>query len=196
MGEVKELLIATTNVGKVAEFKELFRGKGIKIKSLLDYPSPVEVDETEDTLEGNAILKAETIMKLYGLPTILDDSGFFVDALGGFPGVHSARFTGIHRNYDDQNKQVLKLMVGKANRSAYYKTVIAYAEPSGSIKTFDGSMELEVAETESEVAGFSYDSIVKYNGCYVSELPLIEKSRVSSRAGAVKSLLSYLEKKG
>lgn len=193
MSKVKELLIATTNSGKVAEFKELFKGTGIEVKSLLDFPNPIDVEETEDTLEGNAILKAETIMKLYGIPTISDDSGFFVNDLGGFPGVHSARFTGVHRNYAVQNGQILELMREKSDRSAYYKTVIAYAEPDGTTQTFTGLMELEVADNESSVSGFSYDTIVKYGGRYVSELPIIEKNKVSSRAGAVSSLLDYLK---
>ena len=115
----KKLIFASSNKDKIKEVQNIL--SNWEVLSLLDFPNLPEVEETESTLEGNAILKVEMIFRMTaatGLPVISDDSGLFIDALDGAPGVHSARWTGIHRDYDTQNAKVLDLMKGETNRSA------------------------------------------------------------------------------
>lgn len=189
-----KLLFASTNKQKIAEIKTLL--PKYEIVSLLDYPEIPDVEETESTIEGNARLKSEAIAKLVDLPVFSDDSGLFVDALDGAPGVHSARWTGHHRDYQAQNDKVLELMAGKENRNAHYTTVIAYStKTDGIISThvFEGQMPLEIAKSESATPGFSYDTIAKYNGTYVSEMTKDEKNKFSSRAIAVRKFEENLK---
>lgn len=194
MGNLMKLLFASTNQQKIDEIKTLL--PNYDIVSLLDYPEIPDVEETSSTIEGNARLKSETIAKLIDLPVFSDDSGLFIEALDGAPGVHSARWTGNHRDYQTQNEKVLELMVGKDNRKAHYTTVISYSTRiNGEVVTnvFDGYMPLTVAEYESNTPGFSYDTIVKYNGKFVSELASDEKNKISSRAIAVQKFEELLK---
>jgi len=189
----KKLIFASSNKDKIKEVQNIL--SDWEVLSLLDFPNLPEVEETESTLEGNAILKVEMIFQMTaatGLPVISDDSGLFIDALDGAPGVDSARWTGIHRDYDTQNAKVLDLMKGETNRSACYRTVISYIEISKSVLNFFGEMSLEIAHKESEKDGFSYDKIALYNGQYVNEMPLEEKAKVSSRGLALEKLLEFL----
>ena len=189
-----KLLFASTNKQKIAEIKTLL--PNYEIVSLLDYPEIPDVEETESTIEGNARLKSEAIAELVDLPVFSDDSGLFIDVLDGAPGVHSARWTGTHRDYQTQNDKVLELMAGKENRKAHYTTVIAFSTKTNGIistQVFEGQMPLEIAECESTTPGFSYDTIVKYNGKYVSELTKDEKNKFSSRAIAVRKFEENLK---
>lgn len=190
----KKLIFASSNKDKIKEVQNIL--SDWEILSLLDFPNLPEVEETESTLEGNAILKVEMIFGMTtatGLPVISDDSGLFIDALDGAPGVHSARWTGTHRDYDTQNAKVLDLMKGEVNRKAYYRTVISYIETGKAIENFIGEMPLEIAYKESEKDGFSCDKITLYNDQYVNEMQPEEKAKVSSRGLALKELLEYLE---
>ena len=189
----KKLIFASSNKDKIKEVQNIL--SNWEVLSLLDFPNLPEVEETESTLEGNAILKVEMIFRMTaatGLPVISDDSGLFIDALDGAPGVHSARWTGIHRDYDTQNAKVLDLMKGETNRSACYRTVISYIEIDKTIENFFGEMLLEIAHKEFEKDGFSYDKITLYNGQYVNEMSLEEKAKVSSRGLALEKLLEFL----
>ena len=189
-----KLVFASTNTHKIAEVKELFKNSDYEILSLLDFPEIADVDETADTLIGNAKLKAETIAKQINLPVFADDSGFFVDALDGAPGVHSARWTGTHRDYATQNAKILDLMENESNRNASYETVIAFVQNHDEkTRIFIGVMPLEVAKTETIIDGFSYDTIVTYNGKYVAEMTSDEKNQVSSRAKAVDKFKHFLD---
>lgn len=189
----KKLIFASSNQNKIKEVQNIL--SDWEILSLLDFPNLPEVEETESTLEGNAILKVEMIFQMTaatGLPVISDDSGLFIDVLDGAPGVHSARWTGTHRDYDTQNAKVLDLMKGETNRGACYRTVISYIKTGKAIENFIGEMPLEIARKESEKDGFSYDKITLYNGKYVNEMPLEEKAKVSSRGLALEKLLEFL----
>jgi len=190
----KKLIFASSNKDKIKEVQNIL--SDWEILSLLDFPNLPEVEETESTLEGNAILKVEMIFGMTaatGLPVISDDSGLFIDVLDGAPGVHSARWTGTHRDYNTQNTKVLDLMKNEVNRNACYRTVISYIEIGKAVLDFFGEMPLEIAHNESEKDGFSYDKIALYNGQYVNEMPLEEKAKISSRGLALKKLLEYLE---
>lgn len=189
-----KLVFASTNEFKIKEVKEMFKDSDYEILSLLDFPEIADVDETADTLIGNAKLKVETVAKQINYPVFADDSGFFVDALDGAPGVHSARWTGTHRDYATQNAKILNLMKKETDRKASYETVIAF-KPNKEEKTklFIGVMPLTVAKEETEIAGFSYDTIVTYKEKYVAEMCSEEKNNVSSRAKAVDKLIHYLD---
>ena len=126
------------------------------------------------------------------MPVFSDDSGVFIDALDGFPGVHSARWTGNHRDYANQNDKILDLMKNQTNRKAEYKTVIAFAH-NNKITLFEGNMPLEVAYTESNTPGFSYDTIMTYNDTFVSEMNPVDKNKVSSRADAITKFKTFIE---
>ena len=188
-----KLIFASSNPKKVTEIKKLL--PQFEILSLLDLPDIPDVEETGETLHENAELKAQTIAKHfnYRYPIFADDSGFFVNALDGAPGVHSARWTGQHRDYETQNQMILNLLKNETNRKAYYKTVICYAHSKGISYYFSGKMPLTVAKTESSTKGFSYDSIVTYKGQYVSEMNLADKNKVSARGQALQQLIDFLK---
>ena len=179
---MKQLLFASTNKDKIREVQAMLSDH--KVLSLLDFPEIQDVDETASTLVGNATLKAVEIATQVDMPVFSDDSGVFIDALDGFPGVHSARWTGNHRDYANQNEKILDLMKDQTNRKAEYKTVIAFAH-NNKITLFEGNMPLEIAYTESKIPGFSYDTIMKFNDTFVSEMNPVDKNKVSSRANAL-----------
>lgn len=164
------IVIATTNRYKLAEYQQLFASH--HVVSLLDFPEIPDVAETADTFEGNAALKAEAISKLLGLTVIADDSGLCVTALNGAPGVKSARYAGDH---DDtaNNKKLLAELDGAEDRSAHYVTVIAVASPGQETRFARGELHGRIAETESAVAGFAYDTLFVPDGY---DLPLSELS--------------------
>ncbi len=148
--------------------------------------------ETASTLVGNATLKAVEIATQVDLPVFSDDSGVFIDALDGFPGVHSARWTGTHRDYANQNGKILDLMKNQTNRKAEYKTVVAFAH-NNKINLFEGVMPLKVAHSESNTPGFSYDTIMKFNDTFVSEMNPVDKNKMSSRADAITKFKAFIE---
>lgn len=187
---MKQLLFASTNKDKIREVQAML--SDYKVLSLLDFPEIQDVDETASTLVGNATLKAVEIATQVNLPVFSDDSGVFIDALDGFPGVHSARWTGTHRDYANQNDKILDLMKNQTNRKAEYKTVVAFAH-NNKITLFEGSMPLEVAHSESKTPGFSYDTIMTFDGTFVSEMNPVDKNKVSSRADAITKFKTFIE---
>ena len=187
---MKQLLFASTNKDKIREVQAML--SDYKVLSLLDFPEIQDVDETASTLVGNATLKAVEIATQVDLPVFSDDSGVFIDALDGFPGVHSARWTGTHRDYATQNDKILDLMKNQTNRKAEYKTVVAFAY-NNKINLFEGVMPLKVAHGESNTPGFSYDTIMKFNDTFVSEMNPVDKNKVSSRADAITKFKAFIE---
>lgn len=187
---MKQLLFASTNKDKIREVQAMF--SDYKVLSLLDFPEIEDVDETASTLVGNATLKAVELATQDDMPVFSDDSGVFIDALDGFPGVHSARWTGTHRDYANQNDKILDLMKNQTNRKAEYKTVVAFAH-NNKITLFEGVMLLEVAHSESNTPGFSYDTIMKFDGTFVSEMNPVDKNKVSSRADAITKFKAFIE---
>lgn len=187
---MKQLLFASTNKDKIREVQAMF--SDYKVLSLLDFPEIEDVDETASTLVGNATLKAVELATQVDMPVFSDDSGVFIDALDGFPGVHSARWTGTHRDYANQNDKILDLMKNQTNRKAEYKTVVAFAH-NNKITLFEGVMLLEVAHSESNTPGFSYDTIMKFDGTFVSEMNPVDKNKVSSRADTITKFKTFIE---
>jgi len=191
---VRRLLVATGNRGKVVELHELLGHERFEVVSLTDVgvESP---EETGTTFRENAVLKARLAARASGLPTVADDSGIVVDALGGEPGVRSARFAGDGATDADNRALLLERLRGTEpdRRAARFVCVIAVAEPDGTTETFEGFLEGRVAEQERGSGGFGYDSIFLLDdGRTVAELAPEEKNRMSHRARALEKALPYI----
>ncbi len=194
----RKLLVATTNPGKAREYRRLLEGIPIEITSLDQEHVTEEVEETGDTFEENARLKAATYASLSGLLTLADDSGLEVDALGGAPGVKSARYGGPQAASDEDR---VRLLLGNLNgtgwqdRTCRFRCVIAIAWPSGQIKTVEGAVEGIVQYEPQGTNGFGYDPIfhVTSLGRTMAELPLKEKNGLSHRGQAARKAIALLK---
>lgn len=193
---MKELLVATGNTGKVKELAALLSGAGIRLYSLKDFPELPPVIEDGATFEDNAIKKATAAAKATGLTVIADDSGLIVDAIGGRPGVHSARYAGEGADDGANNAKLLSELsgVGRRDRSAAFRCVIALCMPQGECHTFTGELRGLILEEPSGSGGFGYDPLflVPEYGMTLAELPLEAKNRISHRGRAFVKLQEYL----
>ncbi|WP_174729732.1 XTP/dITP diphosphatase [Mesobacillus harenae] len=189
---MKEVIIATTNLGKAREFEQLLHSKGYTVKTLQDYPQLEDVEETGSTFEENAIIKAESVSKALGVLVIADDSGLEIDALGGRPGVYSARYAGPSKNDDANIDKVLDEMEGidESERTARFRCVLAVAAPYEKPVTFSGKCEGRILSERRGTHGFGYDPIfyVIKEGRAMAELGAEEKNAISHRAMALKEL--------
>jgi XTP/dITP diphosphohydrolase len=184
-----KLLLGTRNKGKVAELRAILKGLDVDLEAVDDLADPPP-DPPEDapTYAENAIFKALSYARSTGIPTIADDSGLEVDALGGAPGVRSRRFFGDDVDPADRNRMLLALLDGVSERTARFVAVIALAQPDGRVETFDGEVRGEIAESPRGVDGFGYDPvfIIAEDGRTMAEVPRAEKNAISHRglAGA------------
>ena len=185
----KRLLVATHNAGKLAELRDLLRDVPYSLVSLSDVGIEVDVDETGETLEENAALKATTYARLAGLPTLADDSGLEVDALGGEPGVHSARYAGSNATDADRIAKLLdNLEVRIQPWTARFRCVIAIAMPDGDIELHSGACEGVIISKPRGDNGFGYDPVflLLERGKTMAELSDAEKNAVSHRGAAAR----------
>ncbi len=197
----KELLLATSNKGKIKEIKHIFKDTPFKTVTIWDVdsiPNDIEVKETGETFEENAKLKAETLGKLSNLLTLADDSGLEIDALNGKPGVRSARFT--KGSDTDKINKVLQLLHGVPDdkRNARFITVIAIYDPNSSQTTlFRGTVEGKITTQPKGNRGFGYDPIFFSTelGKTFAEASAEEKNEVSHRARALFKATEYLIKR-
>lgn len=185
-----KLLIATTNRGKLREYRAMLDGLPFELLSLEDAGITLDVEETGETFEENAILKAKTYAALAGMLTLADDSGLEVDALGGEPGVRSARYAGEGATSRQRNELLLRNLAAKdgAGRGARFRCVIAVASPDGDwVRTVEGSCEGTIAPEMKGETGFGYDPlfIVPEYGAHMAELSMEQKNRVSHRGRAI-----------
>ena len=190
---MQELVSATNNKNKLREFKEILGDKFI-ITSLKEEGIAVEVEEDADTFYGNALKKAKTIAELTGKAALADDSGLIVDALGGAPGVYSARYGGEDGNDVLNRAKLLHEMQGITNRKARFYSAIVVYFPDGRIVTADGSVEGSILYEETGENGFGYDSLF-----YSDELGVSfgiatpeEKNSISHRGRALRKLEELL----
>jgi len=188
-----ELIFASHNENKVKEIRKLFSPE-ITILSLNDIDFHEEIDETGSTLEENSKIKAQTIFDLTGENVFADDSGLFVEALGGAPGVFSARYAGTG-NSSDNIQKLLSEMNEFDNRKAYFKTTICLFL-NGEIHFIDGEIHGEILREIRGTDGFGYDPVFKPNGFdkTFAEMDLIQKNQISHRALAIKKLITFIEK--
>lgn len=193
---MKELLVATGNRGKLREFEHLLAGVVERIRSLTDFPDIGAAIEDGETFEENAVKKARHAALASGLPAIADDSGLVVDALGGRPGVYSARFAGEGAGDAANNDRLLAELaeLGSEQRSAAFRSVIALCMPNGDCRTFAGEVRGLILAAPAGEGGFGYDPLflVPEYGKTMAELPLTVKNRISHRGKAFALLKEYL----
>lgn len=189
----KTIVVATKNPGKAKEFKNLFQDKyQYKVETLLDHPELKEVEETGTSFEENAILKAKEIAKQLNKLVIADDSGLVVEALGGAPGIYSARYAGPEKSDQKNNEKLLKELdhVNSKNRQAYFNCTLALAGPQAETITVNGRLEGEIAYEEKGSNGFGYDPLfyLPALGKHLAELSQDKKNEISHRAIALEKL--------
>jgi XTP/dITP diphosphohydrolase len=193
---MRELLIATNNKDKVKEIKDILNGLNINVLSLNDRNINIEVEEDKDTLEGNALKKAKEVFEHTGISCAADDTGLFVDALNGEPGVYSSRYAGENVTYADNRYKLLFNMsaVKTDERTAEFRTVVCYYYGEGKYEFFTGICRGTVTTEEKGERGFGYDAIFKPDGYdkTFAELKLKEKNKISHRAKAFIKLREYL----
>lgn len=191
---MKELVFATNNKHKLQEVSEMLDGI-VLIKSLNDIGLAGDIPETADTLDGNALQKAQWVYERTGLDCFADDTGLEVEALDGRPGVYSARYAGEHCSFDDNINKMLSEMQGKTNRRACFRTVICLIE-NGEPSYFEGRVDGQILTERYGKEGFGYDPIFMPDRFAVSfaEMPLEVKNHISHRGKAVAKLVEYLKK--
>ena len=192
------LLIATKNAGKAAEFRQLLEGCGWEMVTPAELGLNVQAEETGQTYAENATIKAVEYAQASGLVTLADDSGLEVDALGGRPGVLSARYAGPDRTDQERVQALLQELSGVPDqrRTARFRAVIAIAEPSGKVELVEGAVEGRIAHEPRGESGFGYDPIflLPVRGVTTAELPPDEKNAVSHRGAAAREALVVLER--
>ena len=185
---MRALLLATTNRHKLEEYSAIFSDIRFKLLSLYDVRLNINVEETGTTFAENAILKAQTYAQATGMLSLADDSGLEIDALGGAPGVYSARFAGVNTSYEERFRLIEQQLQGlpMEQRTARFRCSIALAEPSGYYRVVEGVIEGQIAESPRGDHGFGYDPIflVPELGKTTAELTPDQKNRISHRGRA------------
>ena len=188
-----KIVFASNNKNKILEIQSMLP-ESIQIVSLESIGCLEEIPETSETIEGNAILKANYVTQNYGFDCFADDTGLEVEALNGEPGVYSARYAGEHRNADDNMNKLLNELADKTNRSAQFKTVIAL-NLKGKQYLFEGIASGEIITKKIGLGGFGYDPIFKptnYDETF-AQLSLEVKNEISHRGKATKTLIEFLQ---
>ncbi len=187
-----QLVFATNNHNKLKEVQSLVP-KHIKLLSLADILCTEDIPETQPTIEGNAVQKAEYVKANYGYDCFADDTGLEVEALNGEPGVYSARYAGQQRNAEDNMNKLLSELENKHLRKAQFKTVIAL-HLNGELETFTGICKGEITTKKQGDKGFGYDPIFKPNGYdqTFAEMDLELKNKIGHRGKAVTQLIQFL----
>jgi len=191
-----EIVIATRNKKKLEEFRRILNGTGVVIKSLDDYPECPEVIEDQNTFRGNAVKKAVAVSRHTGLPAVSDDSGLEVYALGGAPGVWSARYAGEGASDSDNNEKLLRELnkVSPSDRKARFVCALALAFPDGRVETFEDTVEGDVTAKPAGAGGFGYDPLFRPAGFdrTFGEITASEKDSMSHRRKALDKFSQYI----
>jgi XTP/dITP diphosphohydrolase len=187
-----QLIFATNNSNKLKEVNSLLNSSFV-LKSLTDIGFCEDIPETENTLEGNALLKARIIAEKYNCNCFADDTGLEIVALDGEPGVFSARYAGEEKNSEKNMQKVLEKLTNVSNRKAHFRTVIALII-EGKEYLFEGIVKGEITQKKRGVDGFGYDPIFMPDGYdkTFAEMTLQEKNQVSHRAIALKKMTEFL----
>ena len=185
------LVVASANPHKIAEVEKIWEelGLGSRIVRGLSWE---DVEETGETLEENALIKARAVADVTGLPSLADDTGLEVDVLGGRPGVRSARYAGEGATYQENVALLLTEMAGRGDRSARFRTVAALVWPSGRFLVAEGVLEGRITTDARGEAGFGYDSVFEVGDRTLAEITSAEKNRISHRSRALRALASLL----
>jgi XTP/dITP diphosphohydrolase len=190
---MRTLVFATNNKHKLHEVREMLDGV-VEIKSLDEMGLAGDIPETADTLQGNALQKATWVWERAHLDCFADDTGLEVDALGGAPGVYSARYAGPQCSFDDNVDKLLAALAGETNRKADFRTVICLME-KGVPRYFEGRVDGQILTERYGSEGFGYDPVFMPDRFAVSfaEMPLEVKNQISHRGIAVGKLVAYLK---
>jgi XTP/dITP diphosphohydrolase len=194
---MRTLLLATTNEHKVDEFRVIFQDLPFTLLSLRDIQLDMDVEETGTTFAENALLKAQAYAQAANMLALADDSGIEIDALGGAPGVYSARFGGREASYAERFRLIYERLrdVAPSERTARFRCAIALAEPSGYTRVVEGAIEGVIAESARGENGFGYDPIflVPEFGKTTAEMAPAQKNRISHRGRAAEAARQLLE---
>lgn len=192
-----QILLATTNQGKVKELEEMLNEESIRILSLKDFPELQDIEENGTTFAENALTKARAAVSLTGLLSLADDSGLEVDALGGRPGVFSARYAGEPK---DDERNIQKLLsdlqdVPDELRTGRFRCALALIGPNGREELTEGSVEGVILRSKKGSGGFGYDPVFYLPGLAktMAELRLEEKNRLSHRAQALRKAVPIIK---
>lgn len=191
---MKDIVFATNNAHKADEIRRILHGR-YNLLTLADIGCHDDIPETAATLDGNARLKAQYVYDRYGYDCFADDTGLEVEALGGAPGVYSARYAGPGHDSKANMAKLLAELEGKDNRKARFRTVIALIV-GGETVIMDGIVEGCITETPSGNDGFGYDPVFMPSGhdCTFAQMSAEEKNAISHRGRAVARLVEYLDK--
>lgn len=189
-----KLVFATNNLNKLSELQDLLPAN-IELLGLKDIGCNQELPETQNTLEGNAMQKAEFVFEHFGYNCFTDDTGLEVEALNNEPGVYSARYAGKDCNPNDNMQKVLQKLVGRNDRNAKFRTVIALII-DGKKSLFEGECEGEITKERKGEKGFGYDSIFLPKGVDTTFAQMTKKQKgaISHRGRATKKLVEFLQK--
>jgi XTP/dITP diphosphohydrolase len=188
---IPRLVVASKNPDKVSEITEILAETGLasEIVRGLDWP---DVEESGASLEENALLKARAVVEATGLPALADDTGLEVTALGGAPGVRTARFAGDGARYEDNMAKLIEVLDGQADRTARFRTVAALAFPDGVEVVAEGALDGVIAERPRGERGFGYDPVFEVDGRTLAEMGVEEKHSLSHRARAIRALVEHV----
>lgn len=190
-----KIIFATANQNKANEIQKIVPAE-IEILSLKDIHFEGDIPETQPTIEGNAVQKANFIVDKFAMNCFADDTGLEIEALNGEPGVYSARYAGEEKDNEKNIDLVLEKLANIDNRNARFKTVIALSI-DGKLETFEGIIEGEIIKERRGSQGFGYDAIFVPNGYSqtFAELSMEEKNQISHRARAIKKMVNFLTDK-
>ncbi len=196
---MKEIIVASTNQGKIREIQAMLEDIGITIHSIKDVlgHNP-DIEETGSTFVENAVIKAETVMKMVNKPVLADDSGLVVDALDGAPGIYSSRWMGEETSYDIKNQKIIDLVNASGKpRTARFFCAMALAIPGEETITIEETFEGEIYDHIEGENGFGYDPIFYYPPLHKTSatMSMEEKNEHSHRAKALKKLYKILKEK-
>lgn len=189
----KTVVVATGNAGKAREYAALFARKGLTVKTLADFNNVPVIHETGTTLKENAMIKAKTIAEAFAVPVLADDTGLFVDALNGEPGVYTARYAGDHDDAANRAKLLANLAgVPVEKRTAHFETIIVAVKPDGSAPLIaTGRCDGHITLQEQGIAGFGYDSLFYCPEVHATfaKTTVAAKNKVSHRGRAMQHLM-------
>lgn len=192
---MKQIMIATGNMHKVAEFKRMLAPLDYEVKSLADLQETITIEENGTSFQENALIKARAIHDCLGIAVVSDDSGLVVNAMNGAPGIYSARFMGEDTSYTVKNQAIIDAVNQHTDRGAKFVCAIAYIEENGNEHVFTGVVEGEIAKESIGEKGFGYDPIFFYPPYQTTLANVSEdmKNKVSHRGRALAQLVTYME---
>ncbi len=191
--EFRRLVIASKNQHKIVEMLDVLASIGLDVELVDDVEWP-DVEETESTLERNALLKAREVRAATGFAVVADDTGLEVEALDGAPGVFSARFAGSGATYEGNVDKLLRVMNGVDNRAARFRTVMVLIDDHGEELVVEGIMEGSITTERRGSNGFGYDPVFEVGDRTFAEMETREKNEISHRAKALRALADALQR--